>query len=514
MGHFESFEQELGSPLPDTRQQAVVGLVEAGDLRALPLLERAARQDPNTKVRFYAKRGLLILKQRVAAEPGQPGGDGRPAPRKLPDLRVLVSRWRTLSVGDRIRAIQHLIALGNPQLLPFYTSLLKLEKEPFVRSKLAVALGILGDPACLPVLKGLLGDPDPRVRANTVEAIGYVGGEASLALLFAAAAGHDDTRLVANVIRYLDRGNEVIFGRYLEKVFVSGKENVREAVVRVLGRLKRERLFDVLAIAARQDPQPQALHAREALETFARGGSRRARALLDRLAAKGASAETAAPESAAPEGTDAERIEKLTALIAAGDRELAPQLVSWLRAEKSGKVRSVLIRGIATLAGDRAVKTLLALLDDADQRVRADAIESLYPFATDPVVGRQVAVRLGDTSGRVRANALVLMGRIPGTDIQKPLGELASSPDRDDRLRALYVVSDIERDDATLVAAPLLADDDETVRARAAETLHMLAERGNTTAMKLLAGSAPAFAPPIEVDPDEEPSETPAPGPE
>ncbi|MBI3893151.1 MAG: HEAT repeat domain-containing protein, partial [Candidatus Wallbacteria bacterium] len=516
LGDFESLEQALASPQPDDRQRAVVGLVETADLRALPLLERAAKADPNTKVRFYAKRGILLLRQRASPESGAAGagGDGKQAARRLPDLRVLVSRWRTLSVGDRIRAIQHLIALGNAQLLPFYTALLKLEKEPFVRSKLAVALGILGEPAGLPVLKGLLTDPDARVRSNAAEAIGYVGGEAALQLLFAALVAQETPRLVQNVQRFLDRGNEPLFAQYLDKVLASDRAPVREAAVRAIAVLGRERLLDVLGASARKGPGPAAEHARAALERLAAAGNRRARALLDRLSAGPDNADDAGEPGSGQSGlvirvagaSESERIEKLTAVIASGDRQMLPHLAAWLRAEKSGKVRSLLVRGIAGLAGDRAVKTLLGLLDDPDPRVRADAIESLYPFATDPEVARLVPKKLADPTGRVRANALVLLGRIPGTDLQKPLGELANSPDPEDRLRAIYVVSDVERDDATLLVAPLLADEDPKVRARAAETLHMLAERGNTTAMKLLAGSAPAPAPPIQIDPEEEES--------
>jgi HEAT repeat protein len=513
MADFESLAQELNNPLPDARQRAVVGLVETGDLRALPLLVEAARKDPNTKVRFFAKRGILLLRQRGSGTAATGRASMASATmRQVPDPRQVLTRWPTLPVEDRIRTIQRLSAYGDVRLLPYYTTLLKHEQEPFVRSKLCVAIGILGDPAGLPVLKETLADRDLRVRSNVVEAIGFIGGEPALPLLFAALAGPENPRLVRNVQRFLERGNEAAFEEYLRKAFSTGRTVVRQTVVRAVELLAREQLYDVLALAVVEDPEGTGRPARALLESLAAGGLRRARLLLDRCDGKAPEPGAEAADAAGAAGrelqlegaTEEERFERVARVISAGDRSDLAHLVAWLPAEQTPRVRSLLVRGIASLGGNRAVKTMLSLLEDADARVRADAIECLYPFATDPDVARLVPPKLEDASGRVRANALVLLGRIPGFDIQKPLGALAASERPEDRLRAAYVVLDVERDDATLLIAPLLADENDRVRRRASEVLHVLAERGNDTAMRLLAGSAPPVEPTLAYEPDED----------
>ncbi len=504
MAEFEALEQDLSSPLPAARQRAVVGLVEKSDLRALPLLEHAAENDPNTKVRFYAKRGLLLLRQRGSSHPLASGvqavGEAQTA-----DPAKMLQRWRTLGVEDRIRAIQRLSISRDNRLLAVFASLLKSEQEAFVRSKLVVSLGIFGNAAALPLLKTFLSDPDARVRANAVEAIGYVGGEEALPLLFAALVSTDSPRLVRNVGRFLDRGNEALFFRFLDRTVRNSRSNVREAVLKAVLLLQDERLYGILAVIVKIDDGIPGKQARTALQGLAQKGVTRATELLARLdGTRSAGADTEPLQPRAPELSEAQRIEALTRILATADAEIVPRLTLALRNEPNPKIRSLLLRGLISLGGDSVVPTLLGLLSDSDARVRADIIEVLYPYATHPNVARRIPEMLKDPSGRVRANALVLLGRIPGMDIQKPLGDLATSEDAQDRLRAIYVVLDVERDDATLLAAPLLLDDDENVRARAREVLQLLGERGNATAVKLLSDNPPETGTTLDLDPDEE----------
>lgn len=148
-------ENDLESEDPEDRRQAAARLSEEAGEAVVPLLMRALG-DEDWRVRKEATRAALAL---------------APAPEVL---RGLVS---ALSPGDNVglrnAAVEALAGYGQPAVDALSSALPTLDADG---RKLAVeALGQTGLPSALFVLRPLLFDPDPNVRASAAESIAAIG---------------------------------------------------------------------------------------------------------------------------------------------------------------------------------------------------------------------------------------------------------------------------------------------------------------------------------------------------
>ncbi|MDJ0654048.1 MAG: HEAT repeat domain-containing protein [Xanthomonadales bacterium] len=82
--------------------------------------------------------------------------------------------------------IAELTSNPNPDDLELLTGIVRSHGDPAVRAEAVYGLGVLGDPASLPVLEMAVRDPDSRVRIAAVEALGDVGGDAAALALSAS----------------------------------------------------------------------------------------------------------------------------------------------------------------------------------------------------------------------------------------------------------------------------------------------------------------------------------------
>jgi hypothetical protein len=72
---------------------------------------------------------------------------------------------------------------GEEAALEKLSLMLQTDQDPLVRSRVAIALGALGDERAVPELEAALQDPNSSVRAQSITALGHIGGDrATMAL--------------------------------------------------------------------------------------------------------------------------------------------------------------------------------------------------------------------------------------------------------------------------------------------------------------------------------------------
>lgn len=94
--------------------------------------------------------------------------------------------------NTRLRVALALGVLGDPRGLPILDRYVedpyKIGEHSAVRAFAALALGIMGDPAAIPALARLAQDPDPVVRWHAAVALGDIGDSGGLDALVALTA--------------------------------------------------------------------------------------------------------------------------------------------------------------------------------------------------------------------------------------------------------------------------------------------------------------------------------------
>ncbi len=154
----DSIIELLGKdPIWHVRVNAIIALTKFDDLRILqPLID--ALYDEDTDVQRYAINGLIKLEDYSL----------NPLLKKLKD-----EKWQ-------IRAIsaETLGKIGNPLAEPYLRALLvepTADKNPYVRGKIAEALGELGEETSIPALNEALHDKYFIVRNRALEALDLIG---------------------------------------------------------------------------------------------------------------------------------------------------------------------------------------------------------------------------------------------------------------------------------------------------------------------------------------------------
>lgn len=148
-GDTDRYLEGLRSANPEFQMQAVVYLGQHGDASAVPALLAVLESGPATDV----KRSIAEALGRLA--------DPRAAPSLLKILQDPDPQVRTAAI----------VAMAKINAPEFVASLAAAAQAGDSRLPAIWALGVLGDPQAVPVLSGLLHDPDKYVRYNARQAL-------------------------------------------------------------------------------------------------------------------------------------------------------------------------------------------------------------------------------------------------------------------------------------------------------------------------------------------------------
>jgi len=286
--NINSILASLDAEDPQARVKAVVLLVRSKDKRAIPFLERAASDDENPQVRYYARKGIQFILQNTVPEPSSGEPERRKPTAPIIDLQALSPEQVEQKLADpdqwtRLQIVRAIDLAKADQFVFHLIERLGIEENRQVLSALLMAVGALGGEHVAEAILPFLKDDDPRVRANAIEAVDAIGDSSVLVHLIPFLRDPDN-RCRANAVLALRKYGRVNVFKTLEGMLCSKEVWMQDSATFVLGRMgSGNRTFELLDLALNSDYLVVRKQARQVLETIADRGVERARSLLDRL---------------------------------------------------------------------------------------------------------------------------------------------------------------------------------------------------------------------------------------
>lgn len=306
-----------------------------------------------------------------------------------------------------------------------------------VRIQAATSLSVLVVPGALPVLIPLLQDPDREVRAAAAFTAAKLGARQSLPILLEVLRdGPRDARRQAAISLRLVGDAEAV-----------------------------PALMDALADRSRS------VQAEAAATLGHLGDPRAVPALMNALTAANIMAEE----------RRALREDLFTALGTLGDRQAVPAIIRGLR-DYDKNVRAAAISALTRLGGPEAEDALIDLVDRNMYRDRPgnDVRQIISELGSMGSVRAMPILRLVIEEGRQQLAPLAAhaLGQLGDTITAGDMAERLSSPDSDDRVRAVLALPALVGRNAIPQLQHALADQHAAVRAKAAGQLGYLGDQG------------------------------------
>jgi HEAT repeat protein len=336
---------EMADENPAVRAAVTEALGRINSQKSVDILSRACAEDPDSNVRKAAMTAL----RRVSAWAVTP----------------LIHALSGDDLGERIRAVSHLLDQGKASVLPL-TELLAHE-EPTVRASAAEVLGALGDAAALDSLIRALGDADARVRLSATNALGRIK-HARAAATLARALQDQDNKVVSAAAAGLENLSELAVDPVFELLNHESAE-VRVRAIDVLGRLRHRGACDRLVRGLTDSVAWVRIVSAQALGEV--GEIQSASALIQAL-------------------KDRDPVVRAMAAEALGklrDFQATMQLLGAL-SDESDMVRMSALRALGRIGNPAAVPFLEPALDSPVPGVRCAAIDGLASMRVTGVLPR------------------------------------------------------------------------------------------------------------------------------
>ena len=335
-------------------------------------------------------------------------------------------------------------------------SLGDLEDE--VRGKAATALGRLGDRRAVPyLLEHLLSDPAPFVRARIAGALGQFGG-ADVIDRLVRALGDPAWWVRMRSVEALEQIGEVAEGPLLVALDDADPEIRSRAAVAL------ERLGVPGRLVAMIERDERASDARELLVKFAIAG---ARELLAEFMAH--------PSARVRQAT-------VAAIRRAGRRDLSPELIRAATGDADPAVRADAFGTLRAFGIRDAVPAALTGMVDTAEPVRTAAIQLIGELGTtDSVPG--LRSRTADPEPVVRAAAVRALGALRAPNGAAEFRRLLADPSADVRGAAAAAIADAGARQLSDDLVPLLGDPEPAVRVTAARALARVGSSGVVPAL-------------------------------
>jgi len=353
-------------------------------------------------------------------------------------------------------------------------------------------MGPLGGPAEIPVIRGFLDEPDPRVRGNAIEALLRLAGDE--AIVDMARALKDRSSKVRQQARQAlleaDRRRLVAI---LQEKLASDEAANRDLAAYALVKLELPETLPLMVGALSDAEMSIRLKARNALVTLAKQGCADATAALERLAGKRGTPDefmTISVLERRPhlellcDPRPRERMKGVECIVQTGDAARVPHLLQVLLVEKDPYVRATIVLALGRLGARDAVPTLKILTEDGDARIRANAVEALGALSGDDVSPFLLRC-LDDGNNRVRANAVVALRDYRLVDLAVPLQAMIDHHEQLMRRSAIWAITELRRPALIPLLRPLLVDRVGKVQRQAADAVALLATEGFAEAQAL-----------------------------
>ncbi|MDH4130416.1 MAG: HEAT repeat domain-containing protein, partial [Gemmatimonadota bacterium] len=351
---------------------------------------------------------------------------------------ALVGALKNLDDEVRAKAAGALGKLGDRRAVTYLLDHLLTDPAPFVRARIATALGQFAGNEVVDRLVRSLGDPAWWVRMRSVEALEQIGVAAETPLRIALDDPDPEIRIRAAVA--LERLG--VPGRIVAQIEEGGDTSESEAL----------------------------------LSKFGVAGARELLAELLHHHAPGV------------------RAAVLRAIRSADRRDLAPDLITRARRDEDAGVRTLCFGTLLSLGTREAVPAALDALADSDERVRAAATDLIGTLGTDELVS-VIMPRASDREPTVRAAAARALGLVRATGADADFTRLLRDPDAGVRVAAAEAVAVAGWKGALPLLIDLLGDADPPVQEAAVRALGTLGDSGHAAQLvRAYRGASPEVA--------------------
>ena len=501
METLENIVSGLENPHEIKRIQAVISLVKFDDIRVIPHLQRMAERDESAQIRYLARKGLKVIKDRAMKQDvfeqtvTLPGIPQAAVPDFLsPDdirgqVKFLVSSTETAA---RRRGFKLGVRLNDSELFAVLQVAYIQESDPALKSEMIQGLAIVGGTKASPLIKNALKSKEHRLRANAVEAAAMTGDE-DLIRIIVPLLQDGDHRVAANAAVALKEFGVMTVVDRLSEMLEARSVNKRDAAAHALSRLDSELALPHLIKASLDKKKTVRLKAVKGLEALAGKGHTRAQEALDRIFADDQESLTdyfsLVSEEQPVRKLDHKdfqvRLEAVKELVRSGNSGVLTTLKEVLEREQDNFVKATIIRALGELGSFEDVEAAIPYLSDSDPRVRANAVETVGLLEKKENLGRLVPF-LHDHNNRVRANAVVSLKEAYPKKAVETLNEMAGETDVRMKASAAYACLEIASEEAVEVLGALARDGDVRVSEKAVSSLGMLKDRGNAAAESMM----------------------------
>lgn len=409
----------------DVREIALRALARIGDPGAVaPLIEALKKAEGWLAPRIadiLGRHGDLVIDPMIAFLDDETRHPARAwaaavlgevkAPRAYP---VLLKSLNDLDDEVRAKSAGALGRLGDIRAVPYLLDRLLTDPVPFVRARIAGALGQFSGDEVVERLVRALGDPAWWVRMRSVEALEQIGRRAERPLLVALDDVDPEIRIRAAVS--------------LERLGVPARL--------------------IAQIAAGTAPA-------DAEENLVRFGIAGAKEML-------------AEQLSHP--SPAVRLAVVRAARRAGRRELEPDLAAAARRDVDGTVRAAALEALRSLSARSALPAAVAALGDPDDAVRAEALSFIGELGSADLA-EALLQRMDDPTAKVRAGVAKALGMVRATGVEAAFERLAGDPVTEVRAAAVTAAADGEWTTVVPTLVRALGDSEPSVRLAAARAL-------------------------------------------
>ncbi len=432
----------------DVREIALRALARVADPRAVPALVAALR---SAETWLEPRIADILTRHGDAAVPPmmaflEEGGRHHArawAANVLGEIRaqrafpVLVRALGDLEDEVRAKAAYALGRLGDTRATPYLLEHLLTDPAPFVRARIAGALGQFDEPDVIERLVRSLGDPAWWVRMRSVEALEQIGPQAEAPLLVALDDPDPELRMRSAVA--------------LERLGVPAR------AVRMI----------------EEDDRPD--EAREILTKFSIAGAREL--LAEQLMHPSAKV----------------RLATIAAIRRTGRRDLEHELTEVARRDDDPMLRAAAFDTLRALGLRDAVPAALAGVADSHEAVRAEAIHLLGDLG-DASIAAELQACTADADPGARAAAVRALGRALGSRAAPDVTRMLTDPAPAVRSAAADAAAEAKLGGFVPALVGLLSDSDDRVRIAGARALGSLGDPDAVDALvRCLDGASPAL---------------------
>jgi len=481
---------DLENPVESTRIRAVVNLVRSGQPKVIPHLERSAEHDESPQIRYLARKGLKLLKDRALnSEQRKTEVEhfGRDAGHTVTDL------VKSHDTEERRRGFQLAAYLKDASLYPLLENAYIREEVPIVKPSMLSVLTILDKEKAIPHIREALKSPEHRLRAAAVETAGMVMSD-ELVDCIIPRLNDRDNRVAANAALALKEHGSAAVLKSLERMLDSPDVGRRDSAVFALAEMKCEAALPLLARACLDDMKTVRGKAVEGLKTLAERGAQQAGELLEKVRREDKEGLADFFTLAAGESVTVDlyhedfsvRLQAVKDLVKSANHSMLQDLKEALQQEHDTFVASAMVRALGELGSSDDITAVTPHLESRDPRIRANAVEAAARLAPAGDTLKLLLPTLKDGNNRVRANAVVALAKIFPREAIEALRTMVEEPDIRMKLSAAYACLETASDEAVELLKTMASERDLRIAEKALTSLSLLKDRGHPAATEAL----------------------------